>query len=166
MSSVTCVTSADETIEGETVPRWQATPRIEVSRQEGLTVLDMGSKQIWDGSDLCLLRDTLVDLCRDGCCRAVGIEMKSVKGIPTGFFGLLHDLHIDDRVKVHLLHPQPHVCRMLWFRTFCESDSSGGFVLLRDPKPNVIPGAYHFWASMRGEKFSEAEWEEFEPLAD
>ena len=75
--------------------RWQHSPRIDVHFDLGYPVLDLGSKEIWDGSDLCLLRDTLVDLCQErgsagggqGVCHEVGIEMKSVKGIPTGFFG-------------------------------------------------------------------------------
>ena len=87
--------------------------------------------------------------------------MKSVKGIPTGFFGMLHDLHVEEGIAVHLLSPQPNVCGMLWFRTFCEPDEVGGFVMLRDPKPNVVPGAYHFWASLRGEDFVEASSAEF-----
>ncbi|MDP7276475.1 MAG: hypothetical protein QF363_13420 [Planctomycetaceae bacterium] len=131
--------------------RWQVSSRIDVQHDRGYPVLDLGSREIWDGSDLCLIRDTLVDLCTAGRCHAVGIEMKSVKGIPTGFFGMLHDLHVDEGVTVHLFDPQPHVCRMLWFRTFCESDQAGGFVMHREPKPNVVPGAYHFWASLRGE---------------
>ncbi len=144
--------------------RWQDSPRIDVHYDRGYPVLDLGTKEIWDGSDLCLLRDTLADLCHRGgasrtgsgaCCQAVGIQMTAVKGIPTGFFGMIHDLHLDEQVAVHLLAPQPHICSMLWFRTFCESEGGGEFLLLRDPQPNVIPGAYHFWASLRGEEFCE-----------
>ena len=149
--------------------RWQNSPRIDVHQERGYPVLDLGSKEIWDGSDLCLLRDTLVDLCHvRSCgggggvvCRAVGIEMKSVKGIPTGFFGMLHDLHVDEQIAVHLFSPQPNICGMLWFRTFCESEGAGGFVMLRDPKPNVVPGAYHFWASLRGDDIVETSSTEF-----
>jgi len=146
--------------------RWQDSPRIDVHYDRGYPVLDLGTKEIWDGSDLCLLRDTLVDLSRAGSggqgrCRAVGIEMKSVKGIPMGFFGMLHDLHVDLRIAVHLFSPQPNVCGMLWFRTFCESEGDGSFLMLRDPKPNVVPGAFHFWASLRGENFVEASAAEF-----
>ena len=148
--------------------RWQHSPRIDVHYDRGFPVLDLGTKEIWDGSDLCLLRDTLVDLCqsdgsdrRQAVCPAVGIEMSSVKGIPTGFFGMLHDLHVDEQIAVHLFSPQPNVCGMLWFRTFCESEGAGGFVMLRDPKPNVVPGAYHFWASLRGDDFVETSSTEF-----
>ena len=148
--------------------RWQHSPRIDVHFDRGFPVLDLGTKEIWDGSDLCLLRDTLVDLCqsdgsdrRQAVCPAVGIEMRSVKGIPTGFFGMLHDLHVDEQIAVHLFSPQPNVCAMLWFRTFCESEGAGGFVMLRDPKPNVVPGAYHFWASLRGDDFVETSSSEF-----
>lgn len=162
-----------ESIRQSIQSRWQDSPRIDVHYDRGYPVLDLGTKEIWDGSDLCLLRDTLVDLCQGGGqegrsrspagggCRTVGIEMKSVKGIPTGFFGMLHDLHVEEGIAVHLLSPQPNVCGMLWFRTFCESDEVGGFVMLRDPKPNVVPGAYHFWASLRGEDFVEASSAEF-----
>ncbi len=142
--------ATDHEVPAGNQPRWQVTARIDVHHDRGYPVLDLGTKEIWDGSDLCLIRDTLVDLCSDERCHAVGIEMKSVKGIPTGFFGMLHDLHVDG-VAVQLFDPQPHVCRMLWFRTFCESDQDGGFVMHREPKPNVVPGAYHFWASLRGE---------------
>ena len=68
---------------------------------------------------------------------------------------MLHDLHVDLRIAVHLFSPQPNVCGMLWFRTFCESEGSGGFLMLRDPKPGVVPGACHFWASLRGNDFVE-----------
>ena len=141
--------------------RWQNSPRIDVHYDRGYPVLDLGAKEIWDGAELCLLRDTLLDLCQggggggQGACQAVGIEMKSVKGIPTGFFGMLHDLHVDLRIAVQLFSPQPNVCGMLWFRTFCESEGSGGFLMLRDPKPGVVPGACHFWASLRGNDFVE-----------
>jgi hypothetical protein len=159
-AEATAETSA-ESIRSSIQSRWQNSPRIDVHHDRGYPVLDLGSKEIWDGSDLCLLRDTLVDLCQGGSCQAVGIEMKSVKGIPTGFFGMLHDLHVDLQVAVHLFSPQPNVCGMLWFRTFCESEGEGSFLMLRDPKPNVVPGAFHFWASLRGEEFSEASANEF-----
>ena len=165
--------SAAEATRSSIQSRWQDSPRIDVRHDRGYPVLDLGSKEIWDGSDLCLLRDTLVDLCQEGgsagggqgVCHEVGIEMKSVKGIPTGFFGMLHDLHVDVRIAVHLFSPQPNVCGMLWFRTFCEPEGAGGFLMLRDPKPNVVPGAYHFWASLRGEDFVEASSTEFSSRA-
>jgi len=172
MSSVSCPLSDSSVIEptdgAAVVPRWEATPRIEVHDRAGVAVLDLGTKQIWDGSDLSLLRDTLVDLSGPRHCHAVGIAMRHVKGIPTGFFGMLHDLHVGGGVAVHLFDPRPHICRMLWFRTFFEPEGDGGFLLLADPKPNVVPGAYHFWASLRGEDFDEtAAGSEFaEPEAD
>ena len=97
--------------------RWQNSPRIDVHYDRGYPVLDLGTKEIWDGSDLCLLRDTLVDLCQggggggQGACQAVGIEMKSVKGIPTGFFGMLHDLHVDlSNRRASLFAPAERLC--------------------------------------------------------
>ncbi|HCK55307.1 MAG TPA: hypothetical protein DIC23_18970 [Planctomycetaceae bacterium] len=161
------ISTDTDSIRASIQSRWQNSPRIDVHHDRGFPVLDLGTKEIWDGSDLCLLRDTLVDLCQgaghggQGKSDTVGIEMGSVKGIPTGFFGMLHDLHVDLRVTVHLLSPQPNVCAMLWFRTFCEPEGESSFLMLRDPKPNVVPGAYHFWASLRGEDFVEMSATEF-----
>ena len=59
-----------ESIRQSIQSRWQDSPRIDVHYDRGYPVLDLGTKEIWDGSDLCLLRDTLVDLCQGGARRA------------------------------------------------------------------------------------------------
>ena len=42
---------------------------------------------IWDGTDLSLLRDKLWDMVRKENCRSFGIDLRQVQYIPSGFFG-------------------------------------------------------------------------------
>ena len=59
--------------------------------QCGVTVLDLGEMEIWDGADLALVRETLTRLIVGEKCRGVGVNMSYVKYIPSGFFGMLFD---------------------------------------------------------------------------
>lgn len=114
--------------------------RIALYESNGVTVLDMGQVEIWDGADLSLLRDTLTELIEQEGCRSVGVQMRAVKYIPSGFFGMLYDWH-DQGVEIYLYSPQPNVARMLWFRKFFDHLCDGCYVLLSEPKPEVVPGA-------------------------
>ena len=67
--------------------------RMKIREQDGVTILDLGPVEIWDGADLALLRDTFTRLCTNQRCRSLGIDMSTVKYVPSGFFGMLFDWH-------------------------------------------------------------------------
>jgi hypothetical protein len=105
---------------------------------QGVTVVDLGRMEIWDGADLALLRETLTELCLIEGCRSFGIDMASVKYVPSGFFGMLGDWERRG-VSVRLYAPQPRVRNMLWFRQFMEAESEDCFRLLKEPKHSATP---------------------------
>lgn len=106
--------------------------RLAVHKIGEMAVVDFGYCEIWDGSDLCILRETLACLLDSMGFRELGINMKHAKSLASGFFGLLHDWHLRG-VTVRLLEPQQCVREMLWFREFCVEDRDGWFVLERRP---------------------------------
>ena len=112
--------------------RWKK-KRIGVHYQQGMTMLDLGTAQIWDYSDVVLLRTTLLQLFRLDGCRTVGIDMRSVEYIPPGFFGMLSDCH-ERGMAIHLSAPQPHIQKMLWFQQFCEPAPHGLYRLCGEPR--------------------------------
>ena len=85
--------------------------------EQGVTVVDIGDMEIWDGADLSLLRDTLAILIQRERCKAIAVDMATVKFVPSGFFGMLFDW-FEQGVSVRLIAPQPRVMNMLWFRRF------------------------------------------------
>jgi hypothetical protein len=85
----------------------------------GITVVDLGTMEIWDGADMAMLRESFVRLVKREKRRAIGIEMSHVKYIPSGFFGMLFDWY-EVGVKIRLYDALPHVRRMLWFSRFFE----------------------------------------------
>jgi hypothetical protein len=90
---------------------------LRVFRDEQVTVLDLGDMEIWDGADMALLRESLTRLIKDDKHRSIGIDMRHVKYIPSGFFGMLFDWY-ETGVQIRLYGPQPNVRRMLWFNRF------------------------------------------------
>lgn len=99
----------------------------------GVTVLDLGEMDIWDGADLSLLRDTLAEVITEDGCRSIGVNLRWVKYIPSGFFGMLSDWH-DRGVQIYVYEPQENVARMLWFRKFFDEVEPGCFLLLNEQK--------------------------------
>ncbi|MFQ5732241.1 MAG: hypothetical protein ACE5KM_09835 [Planctomycetaceae bacterium] len=99
----------------------------------GVTVLDLGEMDIWDGADLSLLRDTLYEIIENQNTRQVGVNLEWVKYIPSGFFGMISDWH-DRGVTMHVYRPQKNVARMLWFRKFFEESEDGCYRLLNEQK--------------------------------
>ena len=104
-----------------------------VKRHRRATVIDIGAMEIWDGADLSLIRDTLNRLILKQRRRAVGIQMRSVKYVPSGFFGMLYDWH-EQGITVRLYAPQPRVTGMLWFQRFFEPDGRDCYVLRDNPE--------------------------------
>lgn len=107
--------------------------RLTVHQHQGMVTIDFGYCEIWDGSDLCILRETMACLLDVMQFREVGINMQHAKSLASGFFGLLHDWHLRG-VTVRLKDPQPCVRQMLWFREFCVEEHDGWYVIERRPE--------------------------------
>ncbi len=117
--------------ESENIGMASKRDRMSVYVREGVTVLDFGTMEIWDGADLALLRETLTHLVDLEKCKSIGVELTSVKYIPSGFFGMLYDLY-EKGISVTLYSPQPNVARMLWFKQFCVHTEDGRYLLKSD----------------------------------
>lgn len=110
-----------------------------VQRRDGIVVLGMGEIEIWDSADLALLRETLLQLITKRGSIAVGIDIRFVKGLPSGFFGMLCSwLECRGVHAVYLFAPQPSVRQMLWFRLFFQSCDDEGFVMLKNPQMELL----------------------------
>ena len=110
----------------------------------GVTVVDLGPMEIWDGADLSLLRDTLTELCSDKGCCSLGIDMTYVKYVPSGFFGMLGDWERKG-VSIRLYSPQPRIQNMIWFQQFLDEESDQCYRLLSEPKRPVLPAQPSSW---------------------
>jgi hypothetical protein len=101
---------------------------LRLSTRRGAKVIDIGDMEIWDGADLSLIRDTLHILVRRENKRTVGIEMKHVKYVPSGFFGMLFDW-FESGITIKLFGPQSRVQDMLWFKRFVIAEAPGSYRL-------------------------------------
>lgn len=97
---------------------------LQVTTLRGISVVDIGDMEIWDGADLSLVRDTLSILIARRRRRTVGIQMQHVKYVPSGFFGMLYDW-FESGINVYLVSPQSRVENMLWFQRFFIQDRPG-----------------------------------------
>jgi hypothetical protein len=97
---------------------------LSVRTLRGVAVVDIGDMEIWDGADLSLVRDTLSVLIDRRHRRSVGIDMRHVKYVPSGFFGMLYDW-FEAGISVYLFEPQQRVINMLWFQRFFAPDRAG-----------------------------------------
>ena len=118
--------------------------RLSIHYWNGVTVIDLGSMDIWDGADMALLRETLTRLIDRERCREIGVNMQHVKYIPSGFFGMLFDWH-DRGIQISLFTPQANVCRMLWFRQFFDPMENGRFQLRSEPREPIYVPDEHDW---------------------
>lgn len=110
--------------------------RLTIHQWDGVTVIDLGPMDIWDGADMALLRETLTRLIERERCHKVGVNMRHVKYIPSGFFGMLFDWH-DRGIEMSLFTPQANVSRMLWFRQFFDPQLNGRFLLRSEPREAI-----------------------------
>ncbi|GAB4153290.1 MAG: hypothetical protein Tsb009_29660 [Planctomycetaceae bacterium] len=111
--------------------------RLEIARENGVTILSLNEMDIWDGADVALLRDSLIALVNSENCRSIGIDLRGVQHIPTGFFGMLYAWH-QKEVDVRLYQPHPRIQEMLWFRHFFEAQPEGGYLLTNKPPIDFI----------------------------
>jgi hypothetical protein len=117
--------------------------------QDGVTILSVDKKDIWDGTELCLIRDTLRYLIKFEAKtdlwgpplvitnrRNMEIDLQFVQYLPSGFFGMICDVHtICSSVQLYCVHPP--VQKMLWLRLFCEETEKGVFTLLGEPTKSL-----------------------------
>ena len=109
-------------------------------QDDGTHLLHVGEIEIWDGADLALLREGLTLLIERDRCRSIAIDMRYVKYIPSGFFGMLFDWFERRGVTFSLTPPQPNVQRMLWFRQFFRLNDDGLYELHPEPIQPMLAG--------------------------
>jgi anti-anti-sigma regulatory factor len=118
--------------------------RLEIFDQAGVTIVSIGDVEIWDGADLALLRETLTKVIEVDECKSLGVDMSSVKYIPSGFFGMLFEWY-ERGIHISLFSPQPNVENMLWFRLFFKHHSANRFILKDDPNRLPTPPPSSDW---------------------
>lgn len=129
--------------------------RMNVYDESGVTVMDLGEMDIWDGADLALIRDTLTVLIQREHRRKIGVDMSHVKYIPSGYFGMLFDWK-DRGVDMYLFDPQPNVRNMLWFRQFTERVAENAYRLTSVAQEELRPeGVGHWEDDVECESFSQ-----------
>lgn len=107
--------------------------RFTITEQNGSTLISLGEMEIWDGADLALIRDTLFEQILDLGRRDIALDMKTVKYIPSGFFGMLSDWK-DRGINITVYGVQANVASMLWFQQFFTELLPGCFRLEAEPK--------------------------------
>lgn len=113
--------------------------RMLIDVRDGLHLLQLGEMEIWDGADLALLREGLFRLIDGEDCEAIAIDMRYVKYIPSGFFGMLFDWQEKAHVRFSLTPPQPNVQKMLWFRQFFKLNQNGLYEMQCEPTETIYP---------------------------
>lgn len=118
--------------------------RLQIVEQDEVTIVSIGDVEIWDGADLALLRETLTKVIEVDECKSLGVDMSSVKYIPSGFFGMLFEWY-ERGIHISLFSPQPNVENMLWFRLFFKHHSANRFILKDDPNRLPTPPPSSDW---------------------
>jgi len=113
--------------------------RMLIDVRDEFLLLQLGEMEIWDGADLALLREGLFRLIQGESCPAIAIDMRYVKYIPSGFFGMLFDWQEKCGTWFALTPPQPNVQRMLWFRQFFKLNSDGLYEMVPEPTEAFSP---------------------------
>jgi hypothetical protein len=104
-----------------------------------LAIVALDNIEIWDGADLALLREVLTDLIERERYHSIAVDLKTVKYIPSGFFGMLYEWY-ENGIDIQLHSPQPNVEQMLWFRMFFRSQNAGTFFLNDEAVRHHTPG--------------------------
>jgi hypothetical protein len=110
-----------------------------ILREEAGALIISIKNGIWRGKQLSLLRDTLVQVLDRQMRRSVGVDLKGVHELPSGFVGTLCDCH-DRGVDVRIYSPEPRIRDMFWFQNFFTAETTDCFRLCH-PRPalNVTP---------------------------
>jgi hypothetical protein len=104
-----------------------------------LAIIALDNIEIWDGADLALIREVLTDLIEREQYHSIAVNLKTVKYIPSGFFGMLYDWY-ENGINIQLHSPQPNVEQMLWFRMFFRPQNAGTFFLNDEAVRHHTPG--------------------------
>jgi anti-anti-sigma regulatory factor len=101
---------------------------LSLTQNRGITLMSLQAMEIWDGADLSLLRDGLNHVILQQKRRSVAIDMRTVKYVPSGFFGMLFDW-FEKGITIRLFGPQERVRNMLWFRQFFSHEMEDWYLL-------------------------------------
>lgn len=112
--------------------------RLNIEADGQTAVVGLDNIEIWDGADLALLREVLSELIEKDAYRTIGVNLHSVKYIPSGFFGMLYEWY-EDGIRILLHAPQPNVEQMLWFRMFFARQADGSYCLNDEAVRNHTP---------------------------
>ena len=107
--------------------------RLNFELRGGVPVLSLAEMDIWDGTDLSLLRDTLWDMIKKEDCRSFGIDLRKVQYIPSGFFGTMYSWHARG-ITVRLYSPHVRIRAMLWFRHCFQPVEDNSYLLCNTPR--------------------------------
>ena len=113
--------------------------RLNIQSDGRTAIVGLEHIEIWDGADLALLREVLTELIDKESYLSIGVDLQSVKYIPSGFFGMLYEWY-EGGIHIQLRSPQPNVEQMLWFRMFFAPQPDGSFVLNDEAVRNHTPG--------------------------
>ncbi len=112
--------------------------RLSVRIEDDFAIVALDDMEIWDGADLALLREALSALIEKDGFRAIGVDLTSVKYIPSGFFGMLFEWY-EQGLKIRLCSPQKNVEQMLWFRMFFVREDATSYRLSDDEMRHNTP---------------------------
>ena len=82
--------------------------RLSCRVQDQTAIVCLNDMEIWDGADLSKLREVLTQMIIKDGYRSVGVDLSTVKYIPSGFFGMLYEWY-ESGVEVTLCSPRRHV---------------------------------------------------------
>lgn len=106
--------------------------RLTITQEDGITFISLGAMEIWDGADLALIRDTLIEQVQDYGRSELAVDMATVKYIPSGFFGMLSEWK-DRGVCISIRGVQENVAQMVWFQQFFLETVPGIYRLQGEP---------------------------------
>ncbi len=113
--------------------------RLVIRTEDDFAIVSLEDMEIWDGADLALLREAMTGLIEQDGSRSLGVDLSTVKYIPSGFFGMLFEWY-DAGVRIRLYSPQDNVAQMLWFRMFFEHDGNDTYRLSDESVRDNTPG--------------------------
>lgn len=113
--------------------------RLHIHTTDTSAIVSLEDMEIWDGADLALLREALTGLIERDGYRSLGVDLSSVKYIPSGFFGMLFEWY-DAGLEIRLYSPQDNVAQMLWFRMFFAHEVNHAYRLCDAAVRNNSPG--------------------------
>ncbi len=92
--------------------------------------LTLGEAEIWGLSQLVQLREEVARRVRESGAKSITLDMSCVKSLPSGFFGMLHDMQ-DRGIRVRLYSAREPVRQMEWFKRFFQPAARDGFYRFR-----------------------------------